>query len=111
MATVDLAKRVYDHTWKLDPIIRSLLDTQSKIKLLEVVGHLTRAGAVRRRARDERRHEGRRHHRQRRGHRRPCVTRGDRHRLRRLDGRGVNQEARGRRARLEPRRHLFDSGL
>jgi nicotinate phosphoribosyltransferase len=24
---IDIAKRVYDHTWKLDPIIRSLLDT------------------------------------------------------------------------------------
>ena len=23
----DLAKRVYDHTWKIDPIVRSLLDT------------------------------------------------------------------------------------
>ena len=27
MAQTDIAKRVYDHTWKLDPIIRSLLDT------------------------------------------------------------------------------------
>lgn len=24
---IDLAKRVYDHTWKIDPIVRSLLDT------------------------------------------------------------------------------------
>jgi nicotinate phosphoribosyltransferase len=24
---IDIAKRVYDHTWKLDPIVRSLLDT------------------------------------------------------------------------------------
>src|SRR5579875_3884061 len=29
MASVatDLAKRVYDHTWRIDPIVRSLLDT------------------------------------------------------------------------------------
>ena len=27
MITADLAKRVYDHTLKLDPIVRSLLDT------------------------------------------------------------------------------------
>ena len=28
MATyTDIARRVYDHTWKLDPIVRSLLDT------------------------------------------------------------------------------------
>jgi nicotinate phosphoribosyltransferase len=25
--TIDIPKRVYDHTWKLDPIVRSLLDT------------------------------------------------------------------------------------
>ena len=24
---LDIAKRVHDHTWKLDPIVRSLLDT------------------------------------------------------------------------------------
>ncbi len=24
---IDLAKRVYDHTWKIDPIVRSLIDT------------------------------------------------------------------------------------
>jgi nicotinate phosphoribosyltransferase len=24
---IDIPKRVYDHTWKLDPIVRSLLDT------------------------------------------------------------------------------------
>ena len=27
MAVTDIAKRVYDHTWKLDPIVRSILDT------------------------------------------------------------------------------------
>ena len=27
MAKTDIAQRVYNHTWKLDPIIRSLLDT------------------------------------------------------------------------------------
>src|SRR5215211_4914811 len=27
MAQTDIAHRVYDHTWKLDPIVRSLLDT------------------------------------------------------------------------------------
>lgn len=25
--TIDIAKRVYDHTWKIDPIVRSLIDT------------------------------------------------------------------------------------
>ncbi len=27
MTKTDLARRVYNHAWKLDPIIRSLLDT------------------------------------------------------------------------------------
>ena len=27
MPKTDIARRVYNHTWKLDPIIRSLLDT------------------------------------------------------------------------------------
>lgn len=27
MSTTDIAKRVHDHNWKLDPIVRSLLDT------------------------------------------------------------------------------------
>ena len=27
MMNIDIAKRVYDRTWKLDPIVRSLLDT------------------------------------------------------------------------------------
>jgi len=41
MATVDLAKRVYDHAWKLDPIIRSLLDTDFyKLLMLQLIRHL-----------------------------------------------------------------------
>jgi nicotinate phosphoribosyltransferase len=27
MPRTDIARRVYNHTWNLDPIIRSLLDT------------------------------------------------------------------------------------
>jgi len=38
MATTDIAKRVYDHTWKLDPIIRSLLDTDFyKLLMLQMI--------------------------------------------------------------------------
>ncbi len=38
MATIDLAKRVYDHTWKLDPIIRSVLDTDFyKLLMLQMI--------------------------------------------------------------------------
>jgi len=38
MATTDLAKRVYDHTWKLDPIVRSLLDTDFyKLLMLQMI--------------------------------------------------------------------------
>jgi nicotinate phosphoribosyltransferase len=37
-ATSDIAQRVYDHTWKLDPIIRSLLDTDFyKILMLQMI--------------------------------------------------------------------------
>ncbi len=43
MATTDIAKRVYDHTWKLDPIIRSLLDTDFyKLLMLQMIWHLYR---------------------------------------------------------------------
>ncbi len=43
MATTDLAKRVYDHTWKLDPIIRSLLDTDFyKLLMLQMIWGLYR---------------------------------------------------------------------
>lgn len=38
MAVTDIAKRVYDHTWKLDPIIRSLLDTDFyKLLMLQMI--------------------------------------------------------------------------
>src|ERR1700751_4045991 len=43
MATVDIAKRVYDHTFKLDPIIRSLLDTDFyKLMMLQMIWGLYR---------------------------------------------------------------------
>src|SRR5262245_5837354 len=43
MATTDIAKRVYDHTWKLDPIIRSLLDTDFyKLLMLQMIWGLYR---------------------------------------------------------------------
>ena len=42
-ATTDLAKRVYDHTWKLDPIVRSLLDTDFyKLLMLQMIWGLYR---------------------------------------------------------------------
>jgi nicotinate phosphoribosyltransferase len=35
---IDIAKRVYDHTWKLDPTIRSLLDTDFyKLLMLQMI--------------------------------------------------------------------------
>ncbi len=38
MVAPDIAKRVYDHTWKLDPIIRSLLDTDFyKLLMLQMI--------------------------------------------------------------------------
>ena len=38
MLSIDIAKRVYDHTWKLDPIIRSLLDTDFyKLLMLQMI--------------------------------------------------------------------------
>ncbi len=38
MSTIDLAKRLYDHTWKLDPIVRSLLDTDFyKLLMLQMI--------------------------------------------------------------------------
>ncbi len=38
MARADIAKRVYDHTWKLDPIVRSLLDTDFyKLLMLQMI--------------------------------------------------------------------------
>jgi nicotinate phosphoribosyltransferase len=41
MAQADIAKRVYDHAWKLDPIIRSLLDTDFyKLLMLQMIWRL-----------------------------------------------------------------------
>ncbi|WP_237151632.1 nicotinate phosphoribosyltransferase [Oryzibacter oryziterrae] len=38
MSTTDIAKRVHDHNWKLDPIIRSLLDTDFyKLLMLQLI--------------------------------------------------------------------------
>jgi len=38
MALTDLATRVHDHTWKLDPIVRSLLDTDFyKLLMLQMI--------------------------------------------------------------------------
>ncbi len=38
MPTTDIAKRIYDHTWKLDPIVRSLLDTDFyKLLMLQMI--------------------------------------------------------------------------
>lgn len=38
MTKTDIAKRVHDHTWKLDPIIRSLLDTDFyKLLMLQMI--------------------------------------------------------------------------
>ena len=42
MATyTDIARRVYNHTFKLDPIVRSLLDTDFyKLLMLQMIRHL-----------------------------------------------------------------------
>jgi len=38
MSAIDIAKRVYDHAWKLDPIVRSLLDTDFyKLLMLQMI--------------------------------------------------------------------------
>ncbi|MFZ1774145.1 MAG: nicotinate phosphoribosyltransferase [Rhizobiaceae bacterium] len=38
MSRIDIAKRVYDHTFKLDPIVRSLLDTDFyKLMMLQMI--------------------------------------------------------------------------
>jgi len=38
MPIIDIAGRVYDHTWKLDPIVRSLLDTDFyKLLMLQMI--------------------------------------------------------------------------
>ena len=43
MIKTDIARRVYNHTWKLDPIIRSLLDTDFyKLLMLQMIWGLYR---------------------------------------------------------------------
>lgn len=43
MTKTDIARRVYNHAWKLDPIIRSLLDTDFyKLLMLQMIWHLHR---------------------------------------------------------------------
>lgn len=38
MTRTDIAQRVYNHTWKLDPIVRSLLDTDFyKLLMLQMI--------------------------------------------------------------------------
>jgi nicotinate phosphoribosyltransferase len=38
VATIDIAKRVYDHAWRIDPIVRSILDTDFyKLLMLQSV--------------------------------------------------------------------------
>lgn len=40
MAQTDIARRVYNHAWKLDPIVRSLLDTDFyKLMMLQMIWH------------------------------------------------------------------------
>ena len=41
MAKTDIARRVYNHTWKLDPIVRSLIDTDFyKLLMLQMIWKL-----------------------------------------------------------------------
>jgi len=43
MTKTDIARRVYNHTWKLDPIVRSLLDTDFyKLLMLQMIWGLYR---------------------------------------------------------------------
>jgi nicotinate phosphoribosyltransferase len=43
MANIDIARRVYDHSWKLDPIVRSLIDTDFyKLLMLQMIWVLHR---------------------------------------------------------------------
>ena len=38
MAKTDIARRVYNHAWKLDPIVRSLIDTDFyKLLMLQMI--------------------------------------------------------------------------
>jgi nicotinate phosphoribosyltransferase len=48
MATTDIARRVYDPSWKLDPIVRSLLDTDFyKFLMLQMIEQLDQARTLR----------------------------------------------------------------
>ena len=41
MTFTDIATRTYDHSWRLDPIVRSLLDTDFyKLLMLQMIRHL-----------------------------------------------------------------------
>src|ERR1700745_3524383 len=41
MTVADLATRTWDHNWRLDPIVRSLLDTDFyKLLMLQMIRHL-----------------------------------------------------------------------
>ena len=41
MAKTDIARRVYNHAWKLDPIVRSLIDTDFyKLLMLQMIWKL-----------------------------------------------------------------------
>ncbi|MEK1949612.1 MAG: nicotinate phosphoribosyltransferase, partial [Ensifer adhaerens] len=41
MTKTDIARRVYNHAWKLDPIVRSLLDTDFyKLLMLQMIWKL-----------------------------------------------------------------------
>lgn len=41
MAVTDIATRTYDHNWRLDPIVRSLLDTDFyKLLMLQMIWRL-----------------------------------------------------------------------
>ena len=41
MAFTDIATRTWDHNWRLDPIVRSLLDTDFyKLLMLQMIRHL-----------------------------------------------------------------------
>src|ERR1700761_9293707 len=41
MAVTDIATRTYNHNWRLDPIVRSLLDTDFyKLLMLQMIRHL-----------------------------------------------------------------------
>jgi nicotinate phosphoribosyltransferase len=43
MVQPDIATRVYDHSWRIDPIVRSLLDTDFyKLLMLQMIHHLHR---------------------------------------------------------------------